>query len=98
MNEDKHDELQECEQKVEELVAENAELRESAESFGALAERLNQARQAEAAAAAIVCPRCNKPQYVVRTAPTVRGDDLHCGYCGYSWGAPMSVDHRAETG
>lgn len=39
------DPLSACEQQVEELKAENAELRESAESFGALAERLNRARR-----------------------------------------------------
>ena len=57
VNDEKQDQLQACEQKVEQLVEENAELRESAESFGALAERLNEARQAEAA---VVCPRCNR--------------------------------------
>lgn len=98
MNEDKPDQLQACEEKVEELAAENAELRESAETFGALAERLNQAKQAEAAAMAIVCPRCSRPQHVVRTPPTFRGDDLHCGYCGHSWRSHATVDGQAEAG
>ena len=97
MSEDKQDPLQDCEQKVQELAEENAELRESAESFGALAERLNQARQAEAGPA-IVCPRCNRPQHVVRTAPTPRGHDLHCDYCGHSWLSEAKVDDRADAG
>ncbi len=44
---DKPDEaLTDCEQKVEELREENAQLRESAETFGNLAERLNAERRA----------------------------------------------------
>ena len=98
VDQDKPEELQACEEKVEELAAENAELRESAESFGALAERLNQARLAEPAAAAVACPRCGKPQHVTRTAPTLRGHDLHCEYCGHSWGSQATADNRAEAG
>jgi len=90
--------LEDCEEKVEELAAENAELRQSAESFGALAERLNQARQAAEAAPALVCPRCSRPQHVIRIAPTPRGNDLHCDYCGHSWPSQSTVDHSAEAG
>jgi len=39
------DPLVACQEEVQELKAENAELRESAESFGALAERLNRAKR-----------------------------------------------------
>lgn len=39
------DALHACEEEVQELKAENAELRESAESFGALAERLNRTKK-----------------------------------------------------
>jgi predicted RNase H-like nuclease (RuvC/YqgF family) len=38
--------LSNCEQKVEELEEENAQLRKSAETFGDLAERLNAERRA----------------------------------------------------
>jgi hypothetical protein len=38
--------LNECEQKVEELEEENAQLRNAAETFGDLAERLNAERRA----------------------------------------------------
>jgi hypothetical protein len=41
------DPLSACREEVQELKAENAELRESAESFGALAERLNRAKRSE---------------------------------------------------
>ena len=41
------DPLTACEEAVQELKAENAELRESAESFGALAERLNRAKRSD---------------------------------------------------
>ena len=41
-DEAKGDPVKECEAKVEELQEENATLRESAETFGALAERLNE--------------------------------------------------------
>lgn len=37
--------LSDCEQKVEELEEENAQLRKSAEAFGDLAERLNAERR-----------------------------------------------------
>jgi predicted RNase H-like nuclease (RuvC/YqgF family) len=40
--------LTECEQKVEELEEENAQLRNAAETFGDLAERLNAERRAQA--------------------------------------------------
>ena len=36
-----HDALEECEEKLEELAEENAQLRKSAQAFGDLAERLN---------------------------------------------------------
>jgi predicted RNase H-like nuclease (RuvC/YqgF family) len=39
-------ELEQCEEKVEELKEENAQLRESAQAFGDLAERLNRQRKA----------------------------------------------------
>ena len=41
-------ELERCEETVEELKEENAQLRESAQSFGDLAERLNKDRKARA--------------------------------------------------
>lgn len=95
VDEEKQDPLQACEQKVEQLVEENAELRESAESFGALAERLSQqARQT--GATALVCPRCSRSQHVVRIAPTARGH-LHCEYCGYSWGSQATVGPDAAV-
>jgi hypothetical protein len=94
VDKEQQDPLQACEQKVEELVEENAELRESAESFGALAERLNQARQAEATA--VVCPRCSRSQHVVQTVPTVRGHHLHCEYCGHSWGSQAAGGHPTD--
>jgi hypothetical protein len=43
----KGDPVKECEAKVEELQEENATLRQSAETFGALAERLNERAIAE---------------------------------------------------
>ena len=42
------DELTECERKVEALEEENAQLRNAAETFGDLAERLNAERRADA--------------------------------------------------
>jgi predicted RNase H-like nuclease (RuvC/YqgF family) len=42
----KEEGLSECEQKVEELEEENAQLRNAAETFGNLAERLNAERRA----------------------------------------------------
>jgi hypothetical protein len=42
------DPLSACQEEVQELKAENAELRVSAESFGALAERLNRAKRSKA--------------------------------------------------
>jgi hypothetical protein len=36
--------LEECKQRVEELIEENVELRHAAQTFGDLAERLNQNR------------------------------------------------------
>jgi hypothetical protein len=41
------DPLAACQEEVQELKAENADLRESAESFGALAERLNRAKRTQ---------------------------------------------------
>jgi hypothetical protein len=41
------DALAACQEEVQELKAENADLRESAESFGALAERLNRAKHSQ---------------------------------------------------
>ena len=41
------DPLAACQEEVQELKAENADLRESAESFGALAERLNRAKHSQ---------------------------------------------------
>ena len=91
MNDEKRDEL-EAEEK-EKLVAENAELRESAESFGAL---MNGSVRRGKLNDGSVCPRCNRPQHVVRTPPTPRGDDLHCRYCGHSRGSQATVGNRAE--
>lgn len=45
--EQSQDLLAECQEENLELKAENAELRESSESFGALAERLNRAKRSE---------------------------------------------------
>ena len=85
MVDDKDDALEHCQETVEALRVENEELRESAESFGALAERLNQANRSDGNAALIMCPRCGTGEHVQRTAPIVRGNDLHCAYCGNSW-------------
>lgn len=98
MTDEKPDPLKACEEKVEELAAENAELRESAESFGALAERLNQARKAEATSTRLVCPRCNRPEHVISTAPTLREGTLHCNYCGHTWKSPSTVGTHASSG
>ena len=46
MDDHTEDPLTECEETVKELKEENAELRESSERFGALAERLNRANRA----------------------------------------------------
>jgi hypothetical protein len=46
-NEQRPDPLSKCQEEVQELKAENAELRVSAESFGALAERLNRATRSK---------------------------------------------------
>ena len=79
------DPLTECEETVKELKEENAELRESSERFGALAERLNRANRALADGASVPCPRCERDGYVEVTPPTQRGADLHCTYCGNIW-------------
>ena len=85
MDDQTDDKLTECKETVKELKEENAELRESAESFGALAERLNRAKRAQVEGAAVPCPRCGRERYVEVTPPTGRGDDLHCKYCGNTW-------------
>jgi hypothetical protein len=77
--------LEKCEEKVNELKAENAQLRESAESFGALADRLNEANRAQSQRLAMPCPGCGVEGYVEVTAPTTRGHDVHCTYCGNVW-------------
>jgi DNA repair exonuclease SbcCD ATPase subunit len=84
-NSNDDDRLDECQETVEELKVENAELREAAESFGALAERLNQARRSEADVASERCPRCAANQHVQAIEPTAFGYDRHCNYCGNSW-------------
>jgi hypothetical protein len=86
----KDDALEDCKETVAALKVENEELRESAESFGALAERLNQANRADGNAAPIRCPRCGTAEHVQRTAQVVRGNDLHCAYCGNSWRSVFS--------
>jgi len=78
------DPLDECKETVEVLKEENAELRQSAESFGELAERLNQQNRALEKSMSVACPRCGRGMYVRPTPPTPRGD-LHCTYCGNSW-------------
>ena len=90
MSDETEDSLTECKETVQELKAENAELRESAESFGALAERLNLANRAMAGAESVRCPRCEREQYVHVTPPTPRGYDLHCAYRGNSWRGRVS--------
>ena len=85
MNDDTGDPLTECEETVKELKAENEELRESAESFGALAERLNLANRAQAEGPSIPCPRCGRARYVEPAPATHRGDQMHCAYCGNTW-------------
>jgi hypothetical protein len=92
MTEDKaEDALEACKDTVLELKVENDELREAAETFGDLAERLNRAlitervQHPDAAAAAPACPRCGKAQHVHPIPPSTRGDALHCDYCGNSW-------------
>ena len=47
LDESQRDPLAACQEQVQELKAENADLRESAESFGALAERLNRAKRSQ---------------------------------------------------
>jgi transposase-like protein len=85
------DKLVECKETVKELREENAELRESAESFGALAERLNRANRAQSGGSSVPCPRCGRERHVEVTPPTARGGDLHCTYCGNTWtGQPKS--------
>ena len=79
------DRLAECQASVEELKVENAELRESAESFGALAERLNQVRRSEADVVRERCPRCAANQSVQPIEPTAFGYDRHCNDCGNTW-------------
>jgi hypothetical protein len=79
------DPLEACEQVVEELKAENADLRESAESFGALAERLNLEKRSGTGSVPVTCPRCGSDLHVQPTGLTSRGNDLHCNYCGNSW-------------
>ena len=92
----KDDALEECKETVEALKVENGELRESAESFGALAERLNQANRA-GTRHPIICPRCGTGEHVQRAAPIVRGNDLHCAYCGNSWRSETADGDRAAT-
>lgn len=79
--------LEACEETVEELKVENEKLRESSESFGALAERLNQALRTESDPESVHtnCPRCGQARHVHPTSKTARGHDLHCDYCGNSW-------------
>jgi hypothetical protein len=79
------DPLEVCQEAVEELKAENADLRASAESFGALAERLNQARRTEPDSASETCPQCGGVRHVRSIEPTVTTYDRHCHYCGNSW-------------
>ena len=93
-----HDPLEDCQKTVEALTVENGELRESAETFGALAERLNQVNRAHENAAPLVCPRCGKAEHVQRTAAIVRGNDLHCGYCANSWRSKTADGDHAATG
>ena len=85
MNDERTDPLEACEEQVEELKAENADLRVAAESFGALAERLNQASRSGTGTVAATCPRCGNDQHVQPITPTSKGHDLHCNYCGNSW-------------
>ena len=85
MDDQAEDKLMECKETVKELKEENAELRESAQSFGALAERLNRANRAQAEGASVPCPRCGRERYVEVAPPTGPGDHLHCTYCGNTW-------------
>ena len=90
MTENPTDPLAECEKTLEQLKEQNAELRQSSESFGELAERLNQQNRALGAPSApIECPRCRRALAVEGTPPTPPSE-LHCTYCGNTW--------RSETG
>jgi hypothetical protein len=93
------DALEACQETVEELKAENDDLREAADTFGELAERLNRALHPERGQEAVVsgdakpdnglpaCPRCGRSQHVRPTPvpPSGKGEPLHCDYCGNSW-------------
>lgn len=91
--------LGDCQDTVEELKAENVELRESADAFGELAERLNRELHPERSQQAVLsgdaqpdngalaCPRCGKARHVhpISVPQSYRGEAFHCDYCGNSW-------------
>lgn len=91
--------LGDCQNTVEELKAENVELRESADAFGELAERLNRELHPERSQQAVLsgdaqpdngaleCPRCGKARHVhpISVPQSYRGEAFHCDYCGNSW-------------
>ncbi len=89
-------ELEACQEENEDLKAENVELRKSADAFGELAERLNQAlypervQQGPLAAertpetATAVCPHCSTAQGAETThvPPSIADESVRCDHCG----------------